>query len=105
MWKYLTQKAIRRRYAKSPKQRDRRFIPYREAKTVAVLADEAGVRQAVPLLQAMSREGKKVVLYCLNLSPSKIELRPSGIDIVEISPAELCHGGTAPPSAIRIVLN
>ena len=55
MWKYLTQKAIRRRYAKSPKQRDRRFIPYREAKTVAVLADETGVRQAAPLLQAMSR--------------------------------------------------
>lgn len=96
MWKYLTQKAIRSRYAKSLKRPERRFVPYREATTVVALADGAGAPQAAPLLQAMSREGKKVVLCVFTSSASKTGIAWPDIEVVEISSEELAHGHTVP---------
>lgn len=97
MWKYLTLKSIHRRSSRNRKTRKQRFVPYREASTIVVLAAGPDARLALPLLQAMGREGKKVVMYHFSLMPSSgAPFSAPGIDLVEISLSDLYRGHTRP---------
>ena len=93
MWKYLTEKSIRHRFAKSRKIRAKRFVPYREASTIVVLADMQGAQQ-------IGSEGKKIVLYHFTFALQKAGLSFPGIDTVEVSLEDLCQGNTRPRSEI-----
>ena len=100
MWKYLTEKSIRHRFAKSRKIRAKRFVPYREASTIVVLADMEGAQQVGEALRVIGSEGKKIVLYHFTFALQKAGLSFPGIDTVEVSLEDLCQGNTRPRSEI-----
>lgn len=97
MWKYLTEKSIRHRFAKSRKIRAKRFVPYREASTIVVLADMQGVQQVGEALRVIGSEGKKIVLYHFTFALQKTGLPFPGIDTVEVSLGRSLSG-EYPPS-------
>ena len=97
MWKYLTEKSIRHRFAKSRKIRAKRFVPYREASTIVVLADMQGAQQVGEALRVIGSEGKKIVLYHFTFALQKAGL---SFDTVEVSLEDLCQGNTRPRSEI-----
>ena len=100
MWKYLTEKSIRHRFAKSRKTRAKRFVSYREASTIVVLANMQGAQQVEAALRVIGSEGKKVILYHFTFALQKAGLSFPGIDTVEISLEDLCQGHTRPRSEV-----
>ena len=105
MWKYITLKSIQRRFARSRKTRKQRFVPYREASTIVVLTDGPDARQALHALEAMVRDGKRVVWYHFTpaaQSESPLAAPVSGIETVTLSLADLHRGNTCPrPEILR----
>lgn len=93
-------KSIRHRFAKSRKIRAKRFVPYREASTIVVLADMQGAQQVGEALRVIGSEGKKIVLYHFTFALQKAGLSFPGIDTVEVSLEDLCQGNTRPRSEI-----
>ena len=90
MWKYLTEKSIRHRFAKSRKIRTKRFVPYREASTIVVLADMQGAQQVGEALRVIGSEGKKIdylpVAYLVASSNAPMRL---GLKKDSLAPADI----------------